>query len=104
METSNKVSEQDVIRAIRQVYDPDVPLNLYDMGLIYKISIDGSKVNVVMTFTSPNCPMADFVLKELHEAVRDVPGVTEVKIEVTFDPPWDKSRLSEEALLELGFL
>jgi metal-sulfur cluster biosynthetic enzyme len=98
------VPEQNIVRAIRQVYDPDVPLNLYDMGLIYGIKIDGSRVHIVMTFTSPNCPMADYVLKELHEAVCDVPGVTEVKIEITFDPPWDKSRLSEEALLELGML
>ena len=104
METNSVPAQRDVIRAIKQVYDPDVPLNIWDMGLIYNIDIDKSKVTIVMTFTSPNCPMADFVMQELYEAVLDVPGVAEVSISVTFDPPWDKSRLSEEALLELGLL
>jgi len=106
MSTSpSKVQEKDIILAIKQVYDPDVPVNIYDLGLIYDIQMDREgEVFILMTFTSPNCPMADFVLKELHDEVAQVPGIHKVEIEVTFEPPWDKSRLSEAALLELGLL
>ena len=102
--SEQEATQKNIILALKQVYDPDVMLNVYDLGLIYDIKINKGKVQIVMTFTSPNCPMADFMLQELHQAVQDVPGVTEVGIQVTFDPPWDKSRLSETALLELGML
>lgn len=96
---------RDVVRALRQVYDPEIPVNIYELGLIYDINIDDDhKVFIKMTLTAPNCPMSDFLLEEVSNAVRDVPGVTDVALELTFDPPWDKSRMSDEALLELGLL
>ena len=96
---------RDVVRALRQVYDPEIPVNIYELGLIYDINIDDDhKVFIKMTLTAPNCPMSDFLLEEVNNAVRDVPGVTDVALELTFDPPWDKSRMSDEALLELGLL
>ena len=96
---------RDVVRALRQVYDPEIPVNIYELGLIYDINIDDDhKVFIKMTLTAPNCPMSDFLLEEVNNAVRDVPGVTDVALELTFDPPWDKSKMSDEALLELGLL
>lgn len=96
---------RDVVRALRQVYDPEIPVNVYDLGLIYDIRIDDNqKVFIKMTMTAPNCPMADMVVEDVHTAVADTPGVTDVAIELTFEPPWDKSRMSDEALLELGLL
>jgi len=97
--------ERDVVRALRQVFDPEIPVNVYDLGLIYELSVDDDhKVNVKMTMTAPNCPMADQLMEDVDTAVRDVPGVTDVAIELVFEPAWDKSRMSEEALLELGML
>jgi len=102
----DKVSVQrDVVRALRQVYDPEIPVNIYDLGLIYDIDVDDDhKVFIKMTMTAPNCPMADDLFMQVNEAVRDVPGVTDCAVEVVFDPPWDKNRMSESALLELGLL
>ena len=89
---------RDVVRALRQVYDPEIPVNIYDLGLIYDITIDDDhKVFIKMTMTAPNCPMSDMLLEDVHTAVADTPGVTDVAIEITFDPPWDKSRMSDEA-------
>ena len=97
--------QRDVVRALRQVYDPEIPVNIYDLGLIYEINInEDHKVFVKMTLTAPNCPMADEVVEKVHEAVHDVPGVTDCAIELVFEPVWDKSRMSEEALVELGWL
>jgi FeS assembly SUF system protein len=97
--------ESDIVRALRQVYDPEIPVNIYDLGLIYRIEIDDmQKAAVTMTLTAPNCPLADQLLQDVHDAVRDVPGVSDVSIHLTFDPPWDRSRMSEEAMLELGML
>lgn len=97
--------QKNVIRALKQVYDPEIPVNIYDLGLIYEINIDDdSKVKVKMTLTAPNCPMADDVAAEVDRAVKDVPGVSDASIELVFEPEWDKSRMSEEALLELGWL
>lgn len=96
---------RDIVRALRQVYDPEIPVNIYDLGLIYDIEID-SEHNVIikMTLTVPNCPMADNLVQEVNDMVRDVPGVVDVRIDLVFEPAWDKSRMSEEALLELGLL
>jgi FeS assembly SUF system protein len=97
--------QRDVVRALRQVYDPEIPVNVYDLGLIYEINInEDHKVFIKMTLTAPNCPMADQVVEDVHEAVHDVPGVTDCAIELVFEPVWDKSRMSEEALVELGWL
>ena len=94
---------ENVINALKQVYDPEIPVNIYDLGLIYELNINPAReVSILMTFTAPNCPMADEVLQEVREAVEAVPTVTKVDIELTFEPVWDKSMLSEEARVELG--
>jgi FeS assembly SUF system protein len=95
--------ERDIIMALRQVYDPEIPVNVYDLGLIYEIKVnDDHEVYIQMTLTAPNCPMADYVMEQVKTAVEDVPGVVSVKIVLVFEPVWDKSRMSEEALVELG--
>ncbi len=95
--------EGDIIRALRQVYDPEIPVNIYDLGLVYELKVDEDhNVFIQMTLTAPNCPMADYVVDEVQKAVEDVPGVVSVKVELVFEPVWDKSRMSEEALVELG--
>ena len=92
-----------VIAAIKEVYDPEIPVNVYDLGLIYELTISKAhEVYILMTFTAPNCPMADQVLAEVREGVEAVPGVTKCTIELTFEPEWDRSMLSEEARVELG--
>ena len=93
----------DVILALKQVYDPEIPVNIYDLGLIYELNIDKERrVSIVMTFTAPNCPMADEVMHEVEDSVKRVPGVTGCHIELTFEPVWDRSMLSEEARVDLG--
>ena len=95
--------ERDIIRALRQVYDPEIPVNVYDLGLIYEIKVnEDHHVYVQMTLTAPNCPMADYVVEQVNDAVKDVPGVVSVEIDLVWEPVWDKSRMSEEALVELG--
>ena len=95
--------EANIVMALRQVYDPEIPVNVYDLGLIYEIKVDDDhKVDIKMTLTAPNCPIADVVVESVAEAVRDVPGVVDVAIELVFEPVWDKSMMTEEARLELG--
>lgn len=95
--------ERDIIMALRQVYDPEIPVNIYDLGLIYELRVDEEhNVFIQMTLTAPNCPMADYVMDEVKQAVEDVPGVVSVNVELVFEPVWDKSRMSEEALVALG--
>lgn len=95
--------ERDIIMALRQVYDPEIPVNIYDLGLIYELRVDEEhNVFVQMTLTAPNCPMADYVMDEVKQAIEDVPGVVSVNVELVFEPVWDKSRMSEEALVALG--
>ena len=95
--------ERDVVRALRQVYDPEIAVNVYDLGLIYELKVsEDQKVYIKMTLTAPNCPMADYVVDLVQQAVEDVPGVTGCDIELVWEPVWDKSRMSEEALVELG--
>ena len=92
-----------VISALKEVYDPEIPVNIYDLGLVYELTINKAcEVSILMTFTAPNCPMADQVMKEVQEGVESVPGVTKCTIELTFEPAWDQSMLSEEARVELG--
>lgn len=94
---------ESVIAALKQVYDPEIPVNIYDLGLIYELNINPAReVYIKMTFTAPNCPMADEVMQEVREAVEAVPTVTKLDLELTFEPVWDKSMLSEEARVELG--
>ncbi len=95
--------EKDIVMALRQVYDPEIPVNIYDLGLIYELKVDeGHNVYIQMTLTAPNCPLADYVVEQVQTAVKDVPDVVDVRIDLVFEPVWDKSRMSEAALLELG--
>ena len=92
-----------VIAALKEVYDPEIPVNIYDLGLIYELNISKAReVFIIMTFTAPNCPMADEVMMEVQQGVEAVPGVTKCSIDLTFEPEWDRSMLSEEARVELG--
>lgn len=95
--------EQRVIDALRACYDPEVPVNIYELGLVYQCEVTPEgKVNIRMTLTSPACPVAGSLPGQVEFKVRDVPGVTDVKVELVWDPPWDKSMMSEAAMLELG--
>jgi len=95
--------EKQVVAALRKVYDPEMPVNIYDLGLIYGVTADPQgRVAIRMTLTAPNCPVAGSLPAEVERAVRAVAGVTDVKLELTFDPPWSKDRMSEAAKLALG--
>lgn len=97
--------ETEIVNVLKNVYDPEIPVNIYDLGLIYDIETDDqSRVKITMTLTAPNCPVADILPNEIKEKVSAIPGVKEVEINLVFDPPWDQSMMSEEALLELGML
>ena len=93
----------NVVLALKQVYDPEIPVNIYDLGLIYELVINKNhEAFIKMTFTAPNCPMADEVMNEAKVSVEDVPGIKSCNIELVFEPAWDKSMLSEEARIDLG--
>jgi len=97
--------ENMVMNALKTVYDPEIPVDIYELGMIYEIEVDDDLVaHVTMTLTSPNCPVADSLVNEVKERVDNLPGIKEADIVLTFDPPWDKSMMSEEAQLELGYL
>ncbi|WP_341836533.1 SUF system Fe-S cluster assembly protein [Chitinophaga pollutisoli] len=94
-----------VEEALRTVYDPEIPVNIFDLGLVYQIEVkDEGKVLVVMTLTAPGCPVAGSIMEEVNQKVSAIPGVTDADVRLTFDPPWTKDMMSEEAKLELGFL
>ncbi len=102
---AGKDLEADIVLALRQVYDPEIPVNVYDLGLIYDIQVDADgQVFIKMTLTAPNCPIADEVVMQVREAVADVPGVKDVQVDLVFEPEWTTDRMSEEAKLELGLL
>ena len=95
--------KQKIIKEIKKVYVPEIPVNIYELGLIYKIEIDkNNMVNVDMTLTSPNCPVAESLPKEVKECILNVKDVSDVKLNLVWDPPWDKSKMSEAAKLELN--
>lgn len=97
--------EENIVKMLRTVFDPEIPVNVYDLGLIYKVDVapDGN-VNIDMTLTAPGCPAADFILEDVQMKVESVEGVKGVNINLVFDPPWDRDMMSEEAKLELGLL
>ena len=97
--------ETEIVRAIKTVFDPEIPVNVYDLGLIYKIDIDEyDNVDLDMTLTAPNCPVADSIIMEVETKVKSVKQINNVVVNLVFDPPWDKDMMSEEAQLELGFM
>ena len=103
-ETRLKIEER-IIAMLKTVYDPEIPVNIYDLGLIYKIDLqDDGDVSIDMTLTAPNCPAADFIMEDVRQKVDSVEGVNSSVINLVFEPEWDKDMTSEEAKLELGFL
>ena len=97
--------EKNIVLTLKNIYDPEIPVNIYDLGLIYEIDFDPEGVaNIRMTLTAPNCPMADLLIDDINTQVKKIPGVASVNIMLTFEPPWDRSMMSEEALLELNLL
>lgn len=97
--------KQSIVVALKTIYDPEIPVDIYELGLVYDIAIDdNSEVKINMTLTSPSCPVAETLPPEVEQKVASVPGVNGCKVEITWDPPWDKSMMSQEAMLELGFL
>ena len=97
-----KVKEGDVISALKECYDPEIPVNIYDLGLIYRVDVKDRDVKLLMTFTSPFCPTVDYLLEDIKSKVKELSGAENVDITVTFDPPWNQSKISEEAKAELG--
>lgn len=97
--------EQDIVATLKNIYDPEIPVNIYDLGLIYEIDFTPEGVaEIRMTLTAPNCPIADQIIEEVNVQVAKVAGVNEVNVVLVFDPPWNKDMMSEEALLELGMM
>ena len=92
-----------VIEAVKKIYDPEIPVNIYELGLIYKIDVDEkNNVNIDMTLTSPNCPVAESLPNEVKENIKKVEGVSDVNLNLVWEPPWDKDKMSEAAKLELN--
>ncbi|NLI23385.1 MAG: SUF system Fe-S cluster assembly protein [Bacteroidales bacterium] len=105
MENNYLQLETEIVNALKTVYDPEIPVNIFDLGLIYEIDVrENNNVYIKMTLTAPNCPLADDVVRDVKEAVGRIPGVSSVDVELTWNPPWNKDMMSEEAMLELGLL
>ena len=102
--------EVKVVELLKTVFDPEIPVNVYDMGLIYKIDVSENeddstfKVDIDMTLTAPNCPVADFIIEDITQKIESIEGVSKVNVQLVFEPEWDKSMMSEEAQLDLGFM
>ncbi|MFP4367364.1 MAG: iron-sulfur cluster assembly protein [Bacteroidales bacterium] len=104
-QNNNLELEGKIGEVLKNIYDPEIPVNIYDLGLIYEIIVEeGGKVEIVMTLTAPNCPMVDELMAEINDRVRAIEGVSDLVINLTFDPPWDKSMMTEEAMLDLGLM
>jgi len=96
---------ESIVMALKEVYDPEIPIDIYELGLIYDVMVnEDNEVKILMTLTSPNCPVAETLPVEVEEKVKTVEAVKNAEVEITFDPPWTKDMMSEEAKLELGFL
>tara|TARA_Y100001970_G_scaffold202563_1_gene246616 strand:+ start:938 stop:1234 length:297 start_codon:yes stop_codon:yes gene_type:complete len=94
--------KNQVITEIKKIYDPEIPVNIYELGLIYDVSIDKKNISIKMTLTTPNCPVAESLPKEVKDSIMKIKGVDKVDLELVWDPPWDKSMMSEAAKLELN--
>jgi FeS assembly SUF system protein len=105
MENEIVVLENKVVDMLKTIYDPEIPVDIFELGLIYEVQIDEYRnVAIQMTLTSPNCPVAESLPKEVEDKVSSIEGITKATVDIVFDPPWDKDMMSEEAKLELGFL
>jgi FeS assembly SUF system protein len=93
---------EQVIAEIRKIYDPEIPVNIYELGLIYDVKVKNDKAKIIMTLTTPNCPVAESLPKEVKDSAMQVEGIEEVDLDLVFEPPWDKSMMSEAAKLELN--
>ncbi len=97
--------EKDIVNVLKNIYDPEIPVNIYDLGLIYEVDLQpGGQTDITMTLTAPTCPVAEQLVEDIRQQVGKVKGVSSVNVDLVFDPPWDRSMISEEALLELGLL
>lgn len=97
--------EERIIDMLKTVYDPEIPVNVYDLGLIYKIDLQkNGELTIDMTLTAPNCPAADFIMEDVRQKIESVDGVTSAQVNLVFEPEWDKDMMTEEAKLELGFM
>lgn len=97
--------EEEIIKVIQTIYDPELPVNIWELGLVYKVEVlPINNVQVLMTLTAPSCPAAQSLPVEVDQKIREIPGVNDVHVTVTWNPPWDKSMMSEAAQLELGFM
>lgn len=97
--------EEKIVTMLKTVYDPEIPVNIYDLGLIYKVDIDDERnVRIDMTLTAPNCPAADFILEDVRQKIESIDGVKSVEVNLVFEPEWDRDMMTEEAKLELGML
>ncbi len=105
MEKTKFEIEEAVIEMLKTVYDPEIPVNIYDLGLIYKVDVlEEGEVALDMTLTAPNCPAADFIMEDVRQKIESIDGVKNATINLIFEPEWNKDMMSEEAKLELGFL
>jgi Predicted metal-sulfur cluster biosynthetic enzyme len=98
--------EERIVDVLKTVYDPEIPVNIYDLGLIYRIELneDNTELSVDMTLTAPNCPAADFIVEDVRQKLETITGIEKVEVNLVFEPEWDKDMMSEEAKVELGFL
>lgn len=97
--------EEKIVQYLKTVYDPEIPVNIYDLGLIYKVDLqDDGQLAIDMTLTAPNCPAADFIIEDVTQKMRSIDGVKDVKVNLVFEPEWSKDMMSEEAKVELGML
>ncbi|MDR0756415.1 MAG: iron-sulfur cluster assembly protein [Tannerella sp.] len=96
--------EEAIVAALKTVFDPEIPINIYDLGLIYRVDVDGGDVQIDITFTAPNCPAADFIIEDVRMKIEAVEGVKSVQINTVFEPEWDRDMMTDEAKLELGLL
>ena len=104
---NNELEMQErVIDVLKTVYDPEIPVNIYDLGLVYRIELneDNTELSVDMTLTAPNCPAADFILEDVRQKLEAITGLQKVEVNLVFEPEWDKNMMSEEAKMEMGFL
>ena len=99
---NNGIEKKNVIAALKQCYDPEIPVNVYDLGLIYDITIKEKTVKIVMTLTSPFCPVTDYMIEDIKNKIKELSSADAIDLQITFDPPWNKSRMTEEAKAQLG--